>query len=121
MKEQRLRERWKREDEAAIDAALNALLQHAHGKKFLWWLLQIGKVGQQPYTNNALATAFNCGELNVGQQILDRITSTSPDGYVQMMKEAADERTRRNTELAGAHTDARAEYAGPDSDSDAGA
>jgi hypothetical protein len=52
-------------------------------------------VGQQPFANNALQTAFACGELNVGQRVLDRITSVSPEGYLEMMKEMADERARR--------------------------
>lgn len=99
MIEQRLRARWLKEDEAAIDAAFSTLLQHGEGRKALWWMLRIGKVGTQPMSNNALQTAFACGELNVGQQILDRITSVSPDGYLQMMKEMADDRTRRDSEL----------------------
>ena len=102
MTEHQLRARWKQEDETAINTAVEALFKHAHGRKVLWWLLQIGRVGQQPFANNALQTAFACGELNVGQQVLDRITSVSPEGYVDMMKEMADERGRRDTELADA-------------------
>lgn len=118
MNEERLKKRWVEQDEAAIDAALTALFQHEHGRKLLWWLLRIGRVGTQPFANNALNTSFNCGELNVGQQILDRITSVSPEGYVNMMKEMADERTRRDSALADARTNARAE---PDPYSDTGA
>lgn len=110
MTEQRLRARWLKEDTTAVDAAFTALLQHAHGRKALWWLLQIGRVGQQPFANNALQTAFACGELNVGQQVLDRITSVSPEGYLEMMKEMADERARRDAELTNAR-------AGTDADS----
>jgi hypothetical protein len=99
MTEHRLRAQWLKQDKAAIDAAFGALLQHNGGRKMLWWLLQIGKVGQQPFSNNALQTAFACGELNVGQQILDRITSVSPEGYLEMIKEMADERRRRDSAL----------------------
>lgn len=99
MTEHRLRERWKQEDETAINSAFEALLKAPNGRKVLWWLLQIGRVGQQPFANNALQTAFGCGELNVGQQVLDRITSVSPEGYLDMMKEMADERSRRDNEL----------------------
>jgi hypothetical protein len=120
MTEQRLRARWLKEDKAAIDAAFGALLQHNGGRKMLWWLLQIGRVGQQPFSNNALQTAFACGELNVGQQVLDRITSVSPEGYLEMMKEMADERTQRDTALADARTSGAAESyadsAEPDTD-----
>lgn len=94
----RLRQKWLEQDETEIDAAIGALLQHGGGRRLLWWLLQIGKIGTQPYSHHALNTAFACGELNVGQQILDRITSVSPEGYVTMMKEQADEyRTRTDT------------------------
>lgn len=114
MTEHRLRAQWQKEDEAAIDTAIEALLQHTHGRKTLWWLLRIGRVGTQPFANNALQTAFGCGELNVGQQVLDRITAVSPEGYLAMMKEMADERTSRDTALAAARTGAS-----PDSDTDA--
>lgn len=101
MRAETLEERWRREDEAQIDSAIDALLQHGHGRRLLWWLLQIGRVGGQPYTGNALNTAFSCGELNVGQKILDRIISVSPEGYLTMMKEQADERTNRTGALNG--------------------
>ena len=35
----------------------------------------------------------------MGQQVLDRITSVSPEGYLEMMKEMADERKRRDSEI----------------------
>lgn len=77
-------------EQLEVDAACRALLATATGRKYLWWLLRIGKVGTQPFANNALNTSFNCGELNVGQQILDHIISVDPAGYVRMMQEQAD-------------------------------
>jgi hypothetical protein len=121
MDPERLKKRFQTEDEDAINAALGALLQHQHGKKLLWWLLRIGKIGMQPFAGNALNTSFNCGELNVGQQVLDRITSVSPEGYLNMMKEMADERTRRDSALADARTNSGAEsdtYADSGADTD---
>ncbi len=87
-KRQRTYERQKKAD---IDAVVSALLTHREGRKYLWWLLEIGRIGQQPFTSNALTTSFNCGELNVGQQILSRIIEVNPAGYVQMQKEMQDE------------------------------
>lgn len=115
IEQNRLRQQWLEQDEAEIDAAIGALLQHAGGRRLLWWLLRVGKIGTQPFGGNALQTAFACGELNVGNQILDRITSVSPEGYVNMMKEQADEHRTRTDALAnaGANTDP---YAGTDSD-----
>lgn len=77
-----------------IDAAIKANISTPVGRRFLWWLLQIGKVNTQPFATNALLMGFNSGELNVGNQILARITEVAPDGYLLMMKENADERNQ---------------------------
>jgi hypothetical protein len=100
--ENTLKRRWAKEDETAVREAIEALSLHRQGRKFLWWLLQIGGVGQQPYVSNALQTAFNCGTLNVGNQILEAIGTTAPDAYITMMKENADERATRDAELGAA-------------------
>jgi hypothetical protein len=96
---EKLKRRWEREDEDRINSAISKALEDAEGRKFLWWLLTIGRIGMQPYTGNALSTAFSCGELNIGQQILDRIISNFPEGYVVMMKERNDEFNERNKQL----------------------
>lgn len=80
--------------EAEINDAIGAALASAKGRRFLWWLLQIGRVGTQPFNLNPTATAFNCGELNVGNQILDRIVAVRPEGYVTMQQEHLDEHNR---------------------------
>ena len=99
MNEESLKRRWQKEDEFKIDSAVSKAVVDAEGRKFLWWLLEIGRIGMQPFAGNALNTAFNCGELNVGQRILDRIISVSPDGYLMMMKENESERKERDAEL----------------------
>lgn len=99
---QRLQQQWQKADDLAVDSALVGLLQSYEGRKYLWWLLRIGKVGLQPFTSNALNTSFACGELNVGQQILDHIMSVNPAGYVAMMTENANERSSRDSELRSA-------------------
>ena len=82
--------------QAEIDQTYRDLLSVPRGREFLWHLLEIGKVGLQPHTNNALSTAFNCGELNVGQQILSRILTVDASGYVRMLQEKADGERARN-------------------------
>lgn len=69
------------------DAALNSLLATGEGRQFIWWLLTIGKFGTQPYAGSDAATNFNCGELNVGQQIFDRVVETNPQGYLRMIED----------------------------------
>lgn len=96
----RLQHKWLSHDREQVDKALSSLLVTSEGRKYLWWLLEIGRVGQQPFTANALTMSFNCGELNVGQQVLDRIIQVDPAGYVRMMQEQADERRDRDNQLA---------------------
>jgi hypothetical protein len=108
--ENKIKARFAQEDQKAIADALTALAKHRDGRKFLWWILQLGHVGQQPFTGNALDTAFNCGQLNVGNKFLAQIIETIPETYVQMMKENADERRDRDRELGAARAaSARAE------------
>lgn len=95
----KIKKRWQEEDENAIHESIAALMKHPQGRKFLWWLLQVGGVGSQPFSGNALQTSFNCGVLNVGNQILEKIVSTSSEGYLEMMKESEDERRKRDAEL----------------------
>lgn len=88
--QRRERRKVKREQQLR-EKVISTLMQHREGRDFMWWLLGIGRIGSQPFTNNALTTAFNCGELNVGQQIQAAIIESSPASYVQMMKEQADD------------------------------
>jgi len=101
---ERLQRQWMKDDQDIIDEAVRALLQHRAGRKYLWWLLTVGKLGVQPFATNALQTSFACGELNVGQQILDHIISVDPAGYVAMMTENADEHRERTKRLDEART-----------------
>ena len=97
-----LKRRWEREDRLNVDNAIAALFSDGGGRKFLWWLLELGKVGGQPFTGGAETTAFNCGELNVGNQILARLIEVSPEGYITSMKENANATRDRDTELGAA-------------------
>ncbi len=75
-----------------IDNAVRAMVQHPDTRDYLRWLLEIGRVGEQPFAGNDSATNFRCGELNVGQQIFAHLTEVSPDGYIVMMQEMKNER-----------------------------
>jgi hypothetical protein len=84
-------EKLERLHSAQIDKAIGQMAETVEGRRFLWWLLQVGKVGTQPFTTNALTMSFNCGELNVGNTILGRITSVSTAVYVRMQQENENE------------------------------
>lgn len=75
-----------------IDEALRAVMQHQQGRRFINWLLSLGKIGRNPYTGQALSTMFNCGELNTAQQLQARIIDLCPEQYLIMVKELEDER-----------------------------
>ena len=84
-------------EEANVDEAVRALLNTAIGRDFLWWLLRLGAWGTQPFHRDPVQMAFNCGELNCGQQVLDRILAVNPEGFVIMQKERLnDEHTITN-------------------------
>lgn len=87
------RQRAKRENDA-IDKATSALLHSTDGRSFLWWLLDITRYGQTPFTGNALTTAFACGEQNISQQLLARITEVDPEGFLNLLKERNNVRDR---------------------------
>jgi hypothetical protein len=94
---QRAQEKVARREKTLEDQALSKLLADVSGRQLLWWLLRIGKVSANPYSLDPYQTAFACGELNVGNQILARIVETEPAGYLQMMKDQEDARRERNT------------------------
>jgi hypothetical protein len=112
MNKEKLKRRWQKEDELRIDSALSKVMADPEGRKFLWWLLEIGRIGMQPFSGNALNTAFTCGELNVGQKILDRIITVSAEGYVLMMKESQSEFNERSKQLSDDPADGAGEEDG---------
>lgn len=92
--------------QAMVDTALSALLAKREGREFVWWLLEIGRVAQQPFTVDPYRTAFLCGELNVGQQILARLLEKFPEGYLEILQEK-NEDGRREREYAAEQRRAR--------------
>lgn len=96
-----LKQRWADEDRLEIESQISRNLATPEGRKFLYYLLSLGKIGQNPFTPNALAMSFACGELNVGQRILADILSVAPDAWALMQKEANDEYRTRQQLLAG--------------------
>jgi hypothetical protein len=76
---------------------VRALAQHRTGRDFLYWLLELGHLARNPFTGNALITAFQCGQFDVAQQIQGLILETAPDGYLTMLKEQEDDRRIHDT------------------------
>jgi len=91
--------------EKEIDEALAALMLHAQGRRLVNWLLTLGRLGNNPFTGQALSTMFNCGELNVAQRVLERLLTVAPDKYMIMLKELENERLSDARTLADAGSD----------------
>ena len=90
-------------DAEDIDSFIAFSLTDRRGQKFLWWLLQIGKYGVNPFSPDSNTMAFQSGEANVGSQILSRIIDVNAMGFAQMQLERKiedDRRTRRAADLA---------------------
>ncbi len=119
--EQRALEKYNANLSAEVDKTFQELTKSHSGRSLLWWLLQIGRVNLQPFSSSAERTAFNCGELNVGNQILAKLIEVSPEGYLSMMKEKQSERSALNdpsnngtgSGSPGAYDDAAAEPDNP--------
>jgi hypothetical protein len=92
--------KWEAQDRLERNEAVAALVQHRQGRRYLYWLIGLGKVGANPFTANALATAHQCGELNVGLQIQAHLLEVAPQSFLTMLQEHEDERRSRERSLA---------------------
>lgn len=89
---------WAKQDKQELDNCVGALMKHAEGRRYLYWLLETGNAlfNSQLFTGNALTTAFECGRQDVGKQILAHLLEIAPDGFLTMLKERENERKSRN-------------------------
>ena len=86
------REARKRES-LAMDTGLKSFVETYEGRRYIWWLLEITKaLGHNAFAETPERTAFNCGQQNVGQQILHHLIEVAPDAYLKLLKEQYDER-----------------------------
>lgn len=74
------------------DEFVRAALTTKEGREYIYWILELAKMGRNPYSGNALSTAFACGELNVGQQVQAHIIEVAPNAFLKMLAEKEEER-----------------------------
>lgn len=67
---------------------LQWLMAHKQGRRIAYKLLADAGVFRNPFNHSGSITAFNCGQMNVGQRFMAAITESSPEAYMQMLKEA---------------------------------
>lgn len=75
-----------------IDNFISAALSRPEGRDFFYWLLEICHMGITPFTGNALTTAFQCGEENIGKIVQAQIIQVAPEAYFQMLRDREKER-----------------------------
>jgi hypothetical protein len=66
------------------------LMGSKRGRRMLWRLLEKAGVFQLSFNTNAMQMAFNEGNRNYGNRILDLINRATPELYAVMLKESND-------------------------------
>jgi hypothetical protein len=78
----------RRRIERDLDAeALKWLMAHKLGRRFMWRLLALSGVFQNPWRPSSHETAFRAGHMNLGQMVLAELHEHCLDRYVEMTKE----------------------------------
>lgn len=67
---------------------IKAAMQHEQGRGWFYDILLFCKIFETPYVSgDSHGTTFKVGQQNVGLRILDDLQTSSPDNYLQMLKE----------------------------------
>ena len=93
---------------------INHIMGMVDGRAYIHDLLVHCHVFTQPFSANALVTAFACGELNIGQRILADVMAYCPDDYIQMMREANARSTADDARRSRSDKDADGNNRGPE-------
>ena len=110
---QKLQKRHLREDEMTWQDGIKLVMSTQQGRRMVWLFLAECGVFRNPATANALSTQFACGEMNVGQRLLARITELAPDAFLVMQKESIDVGHTRTTDAATIAERDTASYSDP--------
>lgn len=103
MDAQELQLRFAEEEREALKRAVAALMLHKDTRKLLAWLLTEGKaLGNQPFAGDALLTAFNCGEMQMGHRVLELILETNPSALTSLLMEIRNDREDRDRAVRAA-------------------
>lgn len=94
--------------------AVRSLYTLPAGRTYLIWLLEVGRaLGQNSFRGDPHATAFACGENNVGLRIMAQMIEVDPASFSSLLKELHDARSAAADARSRANPDA-------DSESDSG-
>lgn len=98
------------EKDALIDETmridfLRAAMSTTQGRAFFHDFLEFCHLFSDPFTGDALIEAYRKGERNVGLRTFADLLAHCPDYYIQMVKEANDRRTVRDTRRSVSDSD----------------
>lgn len=74
-------------DEAIAGVVVRALMSTVDGRRYIWLRLSSMHIFSSTFTTNALTSAFQEGERNVGLQLYAEVTRFAPQAVFQMMVE----------------------------------
>src|SRR4051812_32192864 len=73
--------------EVELREALRLIMGSEPGRRWVHDLLKRCAPYANPFRDDPLRTAFACGEMNIGQQLIVDLHACSTELYLQMMKE----------------------------------
>jgi hypothetical protein len=81
--------RQKKADRQAkrLKGFVKAVMGMAEGRQWVWSTLDRCGVYRNPFSDSPYVTAFNAGQMNIGQAILAEVMAECPDLYLTMVKE----------------------------------
>lgn len=66
---------------------LHNMMRDPNGRAWLYRMLDVCHPFRNAFSSDALIMAHNCGEVNIGLQIIADMQECSPELYLQTMKE----------------------------------
>ena len=101
------------EKDALIDETmridfLRAAMSTVQGRVWFYEFLEFCHLFSDPFSGDALIEAYRKGERNVGLRTFAELLAHCPDYYIQMVKEANDRRTVRDSRRSAPDPDSSA-------------
>lgn len=82
--------------ESAKKVILRQIMENPSGRLWMYDALSECGVFRNPFSTDALATAFACGVMNVGQKLLADVNRYCPELYQVMIEEENGRRSNSN-------------------------
>lgn len=76
-----------KDKDVILKEALVSIMQTSSGRSWIKSVLERCHPYSSPYSTDPIGMAFNCGEQNIGLQLIGELHAASADLYLTMMKE----------------------------------